>query len=379
MPDSLTRARIVAVEAVPVVVSGPRAFRISEGQANRHTSVILRLRTDRDGLEGNGEIVSAPPGKPEEFAEEILGAVHRYVAPALVGIEAGQRRLAVARLEGSLKGRIWTKAAVNNALYDLEAKALGVRVDRLLGGRITEIVPVIGPVVGIASPDEMVKIAAAEAEAGYRAIKIKVGETVEADVARVAAVRAAIGSAVRLRVDANDHYRPADAIRLGRAIERYDIEHIEQPVPRGDLLGLAEVRRGVGIPIMTDDAVGTPQDAMTVARLGAADRVKVKVTKHGLDGAALIIGMLEAAGIACVLGHVFEMGLAAAAEAQLAACARNLVPPHEIGSMKPMGSDADVIVEDLQPKPGFIRLPDGPGLGVRLDWDRIERFRLKAA
>jgi hypothetical protein len=96
-----------------------------------------------------------------------------------------------------------------------------------------------------------------------------------------------------------------------RAIERYDIEHVEQPVARGDLLGLAEVRRGVGIPVMTDDAVATPQDAMNVIRLGAADRVKVKVTKHGLDGAASIIVMLEAAGIPCVLGHVFEMGLGA--------------------------------------------------------------------
>jgi L-alanine-DL-glutamate epimerase-like enolase superfamily enzyme len=204
---------------------------------------------------------------------------------------------------------------------------------------------------------------------------MKVGETIAADVARVAAVRAAIGTTVRLRVDANDHYCPADAIRLARAIERYDIEHLEQPVSRGDLLGLAQVRRGVDIPVMTDDAVATPQDAMNVIRHGAADRVKVKVTKHGLDGAASIIVMMEAAGIPCVLGHVFEMGLAGVAEAHLAAIARNTVPPHEIGSMRPMGSAVDIVTDELHAEPGYFRVPSGPGLGVTLDWTQIGALR----
>ena len=106
--------------------------------------------------------------------------------------------------------------------------------------------PVIGPVVGIMEPDAMAAEAAAQAAAGFTAIKIKVGETVARDIDRVAAVRAAIGETMALRVDANDHYVPADAIRLTRAIERYRPEHMEQPVARHDILGLAEVRRNVG-------------------------------------------------------------------------------------------------------------------------------------
>lgn len=369
-------ARIVAVEAVPVAVTGVRPFRISEGQASTHYSVILRLLTDQPGLEGNAEIVSAPPGKPEEFVEEIVGAVRRYVAPALTGQDATRRRTAMAALDAILKGRIWTKAAVNVALYDLQAKAMGEPVAALLGGRHADEVPVIGPVIGIMAPDEMAQLAADLVGRGYRAIKIKVGETPEADIDRVRAVREAMGPEAALRVDANDHYRPADAIRVIRAIERYDIEHVEQPLPRGDMLGMAEVKRAIGVPLMTDDMVATPADAMMVARLNAADRVKVKVTKHGLDGAMLIIGMLETAGIACVLGHVFEMGLAAVAEAQLAACMRNLAPPHEMGSMQPMGIRADVIKDELQSTPGRIRLPGGTGLGVALDWDRINAMRM---
>lgn len=366
---------IVSVEAIPVVVTGDRDFRISEGGTRTHTSVILRLLTAEDGLEGNAEIVSAPPGKPEEFLEEILGAVRNYVAPALVGKRAADRTSACAAVERALKGRIWTKAAVNVALHDLHAKTLGVPVTDLLGGRLNESIPVIGPVIGIMTPDEMAKQAAEEVAQGFGAIKIKIGETSDIDIRRIAAVREAIGDGVMLRVDANDHYQPVDAIRLIRAVERYDLEHVEQPVSRGDLLGMAEVRRGVGVPIMTDDTVATPQDAMNVIRLGVADRAKVKVTKHGLDGARLIIGMLESAGLTCVLGHVFEMGLAAVAEAHMAAAGSNLATHHEIGSLRPMGVTADVITDDLRPEPGFVRIPEGPGLGVQLDWDMIEANR----
>ena len=366
-------AKIVAVDAIPVNVTGPRPFRISEGQTAVHTSVILRLISDR-GVEGNAEIVCAPPGKPEEFPEEVMGAVQRYVMPALTGTPV-DRRAAMAKVEALLKGRIWTKAAVNNALFDLQAKLLEAPVATLIGGRALDQVPVIGPVVGMASPDEMARISAEEARAGFTAIKIKVGETVEADIARVEAVREAIGPKVKLRVDANDHYRPADCIRLVRAIERLDIEHVEQPLPRYDILGMAEVKRNIGVPLMTDDMVASPIDAMNVIRLQAADRMKVKVTKHGLDGALTIISMLEAAGLAAVLGHVFEMGLAGAAESHMAATARNLAFPCEIGSMRPMGTTVDIIREDLQPAPGFIKVPTGPGLGVTLDWDRIDALR----
>lgn len=359
-------ASIVSVEAVPVSVEGKQDFRISQGATRVHNSVVLRLLTDEPGLEGNGEVVSAPPGMPEEFLEEILGAVRRYVAPALLGLRVNRTTLGRQRLEAGLKGRPWVKAGVVNALHDLHGKALGVPVTDLLGGRLVERVPVIGFVVGIKAPEAMAAEAAQQATEGYTAVKIKLGENVAIDVKRVAAVREALGPSVQLRVDANDHYRPADAIRLTRAIERYDIEHMEQPISRRDLLGMAEIRRNIGIPLMTDDAVATPEEAMQAIRLGACDRMKVKVTKHGLDGARVIVSMLEAAGLQAVLGHVFEMGLAAVAEAHFAAATGGMATPHEIGSMRPMGVTTDIVREDLRQEAGWMQVPDGPGLGVTL-------------
>jgi L-alanine-DL-glutamate epimerase-like enolase superfamily enzyme len=367
---------IAAVEVIPLVVPGVRDFRISEGSTRTHVSVIVRLRASVDGLEGIGEIVSAPPGKPEEILEEIVAAVTKHAAPALIGVRVADRAEAMSRVEAALKGRIWTKAGINNALHDLHARLLGVSVSHLIGGRRRQQVPVMGLVISMMSPDDMARAAAREVAAGYDTVKLKVGETPERDAARVAAVREAVGGKVTLRVDANDHYCATDAIRLIRLIERYAPEHVEQPVARGDLLGMAEVCANVGVPVMTDDMIGTPQDAMNVIRLRAANRVKVKVTKHGIDGALLLTRMLGAAGIPCVLGHVFEMGLAGLAEAHVGAVASNLVFPCEIGSLQPMGVTQDIINETLQPRPGVIDLPAGSGLGATLNHAAVREWQV---
>ena len=124
-----------------MVVKGLRDFRISEGQTRTHVSVIVRVRAD-DGVEGYGEIVSAPPGKPEEFLEEIVGAVERYAAPALLGLRVEDRSAARMRVDDALKGRVWTKAGIANALCDLHAKTLGMPVAAVIGGRALAEVPV---------------------------------------------------------------------------------------------------------------------------------------------------------------------------------------------------------------------------------------------
>ncbi|VTU39540.1 L-Ala-D/L-Glu epimerase [Variovorax sp. PBL-H6] len=374
----MSELKITAVEAIPLAFVGTHDFRISEGRTRRHVSVLLRVATDDPAVTGVAEVVSAPPGKPEEFQEEIVFAIRRYVEPALVGLPATDTTAACLRVAAVLKGRAWTKAAVNVALRDLSARALGVPVHVLLGGRVRDEIPVIGPVLGIDTPERMARIASETVGAGFRTLKLKLGETVRSDIDRVAAVREAVGPAIGLRVDGNDHYKPADAIRLIRAIERFDLEHVEQPTGRGDVLGMAEVRRHVGVPIMSDDMVATPEEAMTAIRLGAVDRVKVKVTKHGLDGALAIVNMLEAAGVGAVLGHVFELGLAAAAEAQFALAAPSLIMPVEIGSLRPMGFSQDIIEEDLHRRPGFISLPEGPGLGVTLDAAAVDAARIES-
>ena len=372
-----TYPRICGIEAIPIEIKGKREFAISEGQTRTHKSVIVRIVTEDPNIDGVAEIVCAPPGKPEEIQHEIYGALIAIIKSSLIGISAEDTVSAQRVINEQIKGKVWTKGGLNVALNDLRAKALGVSCMSMLGIHVEDNkVPVIGTVIGIMHPDQMAKRAEELLALGFSTLKIKVGKDVSSDFERVSCVREAVGDSVSIRVDANDHYSPEEAIKFINKIEHLNIEHVEQPISRYDILGMSEVKRSVRVPLMTDDMVSTPFDAMNVIRLNAADRVKVKVTKHGLDGAIQIISMLSAAGKRAVLGHVFETGLAAVAEAHLAMLFPNIIGPHEIGSMEPLGIDDNILVENPYCNQGFITIPKGLGLGINVNWDRVEHYRI---
>jgi L-alanine-DL-glutamate epimerase-like enolase superfamily enzyme len=369
--------KIIGVEAIPIEIRGERAFAISEGQTRTHKSVIIRIITDEPNIDGIAEIVCAPPGKPEEIQHEICGALKAIADSALAGISAENTQTAQRIINERIKGKVWTKGGLNVALNDLRAKALGVSCMSMLGVHGEDAkVPVIGTVIGIMHPDQMAERAIELRDRGFGTLKIKIGEDVSSDFERVKCVREAVGDSVKIRVDANDHYSPEEAIKLINKIEHLNVEHVEQPISRYDILGMREIRKSVHVPLMTDDMVSTPFDAMNVIRLDAADRVKVKVTKHGLDGATQIISMLSSAGKKAVLGHVFETGLAAVAEAHLAMLFPDIVGPHEIGSMEPLGVADKLLRENPYCNQGYITIPEGVGLGVTVDWEQVENYKV---
>lgn len=372
-----TYPKILGIEAIPIEIKGKREFAISEGQTRTHKSVLVRIVTEDPNIDGVAEIVCAPPGKPEEIQHEIYGALKTIIESSLIGISAEDTLSAQRVINERIKGKVWTKGGLNVALNDLRAKALGISCMAMLGVQDQDAkAPVIGTVIGIMQPDQMAERARELLALGFGTLKIKVGKDVSSDFERVRCVREAVGESVSIRVDANDHYSPEEAIKFINKIEHLNIEHVEQPISRYDILGMSEVQRSVRVPLMTDDMVSTPFDAMNVIRLNAADRVKVKVTKHGLDGAIQIISMLSAAGKRAVLGHVFETGLAAVAEAHLAMLFPNIIGPHEIGSMEPLGIDDNILLENPYCNQGFITIPKGLGLGINVNWDRVERYRM---
>ena len=372
-----TYPKICGIEAIPIEIKGESEFAISEGQTRSHKSVIIRIVTEDPNIDGVAEIVCAPPGKPEEIHHEIYGALKTIIESSLIGITAENTAHAQRVIDEQIKGKVWTKGGLDVALNDLRAKALGISCMSMLGIDSKDAkVPVIGTVIGIMQPDQMAKRAEELLALGFSALKIKVGKDISSDFDRVSCVREAVGNRVSIRVDANDHYSPEEAIRFINKIEHLNIEHVEQPISRYDILGMSEVKKSVRVPIMTDDMVSTPFDAMNVIRLNAADRVKVKVTKHGLNGAIQIISMLSAAGKRAVLGHVFETGLAAVAEAHLAMLFPNIIGPHEIGSMEPLGIYDNILLDNPYCNRGFITIPKGLGLGVNVNWDQVERYRV---
>jgi L-alanine-DL-glutamate epimerase-like enolase superfamily enzyme len=197
------------------------------------------------------------------------------------------------------------------------------------------------------------------------------------------AVREAVGPDFELRIDANAGYDADTSIKLAKMVAPFRLQHFEQPVPDHDLAGMARVRReanAAGVPIMADESVLDHASLIRIIKMDAADIVKVKVMKQGgFLNTRRMIATAEAAGIRCVVGHGFGLGVNTMAEIMLAATSGNVVDGLEC--VGPLKTADDIVTRKLDLSSGSIALPGGPGLGVTLDDAKLDkyRFEVKAA
>lgn len=366
--------KIINAEFIPLHVKGTSPLRISKGITQVVQSVVIRLQSD-SGIIGISEAVSCPPGYPEEIQEEILAALRYYLKPVIMNHDPQNISAIRTQMDRALNGKYWTKAAVINALYDLLGKAQKKPVCELLGGVWKNKVPNLAGMAGMDTPDNMVKKTVGLIANGAAVIKLKIGDNVNADLDRVRAVRKAVGDKIGIRVDANSHYGVEDAVALIKKLEKYHPVHIEAPIDKHNLLGMATVKKSVSIPIMSDESVRTPMEAINLIRLNAVDIIKLKVTKMGFDLAESILKIAADNGKKCILGHMMELGVAGTAEAHFALAHPELLEPHEIGSYRIVGIPDDIINEPVDACPNCFTLTRGDGLGITLNHDRIEQYR----
>jgi muconate cycloisomerase len=375
-PTGGRRMKIIAVETIPVQVpiDPRRAIRGGRGYHLTSPFLIVKVHTD-EGLTGLGE-VSCTPGWS---GEDQVTAAH-FIADFLAPLLAGEDPTAIGRLTAKLgqgvAGNPFTKAALEMALWDLLGKSVGLPVYRLLGGAVRDFVPTKFSVSGL-EPVRAAELAAWAVGQGFRTMKVKVGIEPEADVARVRAVREAIGPEVRLGVDANGGWSPRVAIQTIRRLYDYGIYFAEQPVPALDVAWLADVRNHVAVPVMADESVYTLQDAMAVVRAGAADVLSVYVGKGGGIGPARkIAAVAEAAGLTCTVGSNLELGVASAAMIHLALATPGIgAEEFPCDILSPFFYEDTLLAEPLPIVGGAARPFERPGLGVELDDEKVERFR----
>jgi muconate cycloisomerase len=190
----------------------------------------------------------------------------------------------------------------------------------------------------------------------------------------VEAVRKAVADGVRIRVDGNQGYDRATSMWVFSRMEAVGLEWIEQPLPHWDLEGLRDLCQRLDTPVAVDESVHTPEEAMRVIRAGAADVVNIKVTKcGGIDRSQKIAALCEAAGVPCYVGGCIETHPGVAASAHFYAATPNIVSAAEI-----RGESAyvdDVVASPLIELDGAIVLPQGPGLGVTVDEEKVARYR----
>ena len=357
------RVKVSRIESFAVDVPYRTPLVIAGGSNLVAQHVLVKIYGD-DGSVGLGE--AAPmPSYGAETQGSVLGAISTYLAPCLIGLDPLDLETAFILMDRALPGNHFAKAALDIALHDLAAKSLGVPVCSLLGGRVREEIP-IAWVVGISEVEETVRQAVEGVSNGFETVKLKIGLDPKADLERVAETRKAVGSHIALRVDANQGYDLATAIRVLRRMESYDLELIEQPLPRWDMDGMAKVAMALDTPVMADESIFDSVDALRVVREGAADIINIKIVKvGGLHNARKIVAIAEAAGIPCLIGSMIEFGIGTAAGLHFAAAMRNLRYSSEL--VGPLLLDHDIVQGapfSLEKTPGSMNVPDGPGLGV---------------
>ena len=368
-------SRIARVEVIPI--RAPRKEAVRSG-TNPHDPVcasefgIIRIETGA-GLEGLGEISITFP----RIGHSLCHAAERLIAPALVGRDALERPRLLAAIDGILGGELsasYIRAAFEMALLDLAGKYYGLPVYELLGGRARDRVPLAWGVYQ-KSPEEMAADAAAAMRAGFHAIKLKVGRKLEDDLAAVRAVSEVVDTPLRL--DANGAW--SSVAEAAAAIEALAgaarLAWIEQPLPRHDLDGLRLLRARISVPVMADESCQSLHDAYALARAQAADVFNVYIVEAGgLEAAAAIFAFGAAAGIPSILGSQAEMGIGTAACAHVGVAAPHL--PYPCETFGPLRYARDIVTPPVPIAGGFLTPPEGPGLGVSLDWEAVREMRV---
>ena len=311
-------ATIQKIDVAQITVPLKRPFVTALRRRDAVESLLVRV-TDSEGRTGHGEAPPTPPITGETM-DSIKTAVLGHIAPAVTGLGVEELDGVMAALHGCMHGNTSAKAAVDMALYDLLAQRCGLPLYQLLGGRRGVLQTDL--TISLGAPAQMAEDSRDALAGGYTILKVKVGANDGLDVARMTAVRAAVGPEVTLRIDANQGWTAKDAVRAVRACEDAGVaaELVEQPVPAWDFDGLRYVTANVATPVLADESVFSLQDAARIIQTHAADYLNLKLMKTGgIYNALGICALAEAHGVQCMMGCMLETRLAVSAAAHVAA------------------------------------------------------------
>jgi muconate cycloisomerase len=374
----MTTDRIRRIEAIPARVRFRTDFRIGRGAVGAAGGtgdhVFVRMETE-GGRVGWGE-TRALPSWSYETVEAITSAIRHYFAPRLVGLDpfqllAAHRQMYEALTPSVSNGQPFAKSAIDIALHDLMGQIAGVPLHALIGGKLRDSVALTFA-LSIDAPEQMAAAAASFPSCGC--FKIKVAGD-ELDVERVRAVAAAAPAAT-LWLDANQSYPPSRAVVLAQAArELPQVFCLEQPVKSIDWFGLQQVRERSPLPVAIDEGAFSTYDLARVAVLRCADLVVLKVCKSGgLRECLKSAAVAEAHGLGLLGSGLTESGIGLAASVHLFSTLETLLPP-ELNGVEFL---EDLFVDGLVIDGASVRVPDAPGLGIRVEEDKIRAAAIEA-
>ncbi|RYY62303.1 MAG: dipeptide epimerase [Chitinophagaceae bacterium] len=366
MPQQLI---IRQVELYRIFIPLNEPFVISLGPIHSAENVLVILRTE-EGPVGYGECSPFMSINGESAGTCMV--VGGYFAQLLKGKNALDLEQHIAAMDGLIYGNSSIKSAFDMALYDLASQHAGQPLYRFLGGRNDKLITT-DYTVSIGDPGQMAIDAVKIKQAGYPAIKIKVGKNGATDIERIRLIREAVGEDIPLRIDANQGWSVDEAISTLQGMAKYNIEHCEEPIPRWAILDLPAVRAQSPVKIMSDESCGDHHDAERLIRLQACDYMNIKLGKSGgIFNALKMVELATAAGIHLQVGAFMESRLAMTAFAHFALCSP-MITHYDFDTALMFSTDPVTGGIDYGAN-GVIKVPEVAGLGATMEPAALAAF-----
>ena len=368
--------KICKIEYIPIRVPkrGTKngQFQTALGNNPFGDAAIVLLHTE-DGGTGLGEVSSIW----DSYGSGLVRSLGQKIADAVIGLDAFQITEALSRMDRAVawsRNALCLKAGVEMAMYDLIGKAREMPVYQLLGGKRRDRIP-LSHSVAIGTVEERIAQVETHVKAGFKTVKVKVGLDFEGDVAAVRAIRERFGPKLGIRVDANMGWRDEKTLlKVAGLLAELGVLSVEQPFAPHELEKLAALRARCPIPLMLDESIWDPVDALKAIRADAGDLFNVYVSESGgLYKAMQIANLCDIAGIGFAIGSMPEFGIGTAAELHLGIAAPRIDHPSDVIGNQYF--EDDIITETLPVKDGCALAVDRPGLGVTLDWEKVNRYR----
>jgi len=312
--------KITDIETRTVSIPLNQTFKTALRSVDQIENVCLCIRTDSE-VSGYGG--AAPTAViTGETVSSILGAIE-HIKENIRGLEVENFDVLMQKLNSCIVGNSSAKAAVDMALYDLFCKQIHLPLYGLLGGYSSPVETDM--TISIDTHEKMSSDSRKALDDGFSILKIKVGNDPELDYLRLKTIWSAVGSSVKLRIDANQGWKPKDAVNIMARLDRenINIELLEQPVFASDFVGMRFVRDNVNVPVIADESVFSPEDAMRILDMRAVDGINIKLMKcGGIYNALKIAALAESAGVSCMIGSMMESAVSVSAAVHMAKATR---------------------------------------------------------
>ena len=360
--------RIVSVEAHPTSFRVTQGVTLGIGRAVKRDAVLVKVVTE-GGLVGWGEAHHGRcPGAIAKLIDTTLrGLVVGFDASDVVGVwnAVYQKQLAS---HGVGAAAAIGLSGIDQALWDIRGKAAGWPVYKLLGGTSKPIPAYAGGIsLGFQEPEALAEEARALCAQGYRALKLRFGDSVERDIPRLVAVREALGPGVRIMVDANSAYTVDDVRRVMPALDAFDVSWLEEPFPAHDYRSYREARSFGSTPLAAGENHYTRYEFDRVIEDGAIRILQPDVSKSGGITEVQRIAAMASAYKVQIHPHTSATGLNMSASLHVLSAIDNGGYFEADVAKENLFRDELTSRPDLLDAEGCVRAPDAPGLGLEVD------------